>query len=323
MRSIATYILQRLVQGIILLCGVTVLTFTLIHLAPGDPITTLVGESGDAAYYAEMRARFGLDQPVPQQLATYVGNVLRGDLGHSYVQKQPVLRVILARVPATLLLLVSALAFATTLGIVLGAESGRRAGSVVDVIIRGVTLLGYCAPAFWLGQVLLLLFTARLGWFPAQGMVNARAEYQGVAHVLDVVHHLVLPALTLGIFQLALITRLTRAGVREALAEEYTRTALAKGLARRSVLYSHALPNALLPVVTVVGSHVGTLLTGAVLTEIVFAWPGLGRLLYDATLSRDYPLLMAMFIVTTVMVVVANIATDLVYTLLDPRVRYG
>jgi peptide/nickel transport system permease protein len=319
---VTTYVLVRFVQGFFLLCGVTVLTFTLIHLAPGDPIYALAGESGDAAYYAEMRARFGLDRPVPEQLATYVGNVLRGDLGHSYIQKQPVLQVILARVPATLLLLVTALAFATTAGIVLGAESGRRAGSVVDVTIRGVTLAGYCAPAFWLGQVLLLLFAARLGWFPAQGMVNARASHQGIVHVLDVAHHLVLPALTLGIFQLALITRLTRAGVREALTQEYARTASAKGLSPGAMLYGHALPNALLPVITVVGSHVGTLLTGAVLTEIVFAWPGLGRLLYDATLSRDYPLLMAMFIVTTLMVIVANIVTDLVYTVLDPRVRY-
>lgn len=317
----AGYLVRRALQAAGLLVGVIVLTFTLIHLAPGDPVYALAGESGNAAYYAEMRALFGLDRPLPEQLAIYAGNVLRGNFGRSYLQKQPVFQVILARVPATLLLLVTALVVATLLGIWLGTEAAQRAGTPLDVLIRAGTLVCYASPAFWLGQVLLLVFAGRLGWLPIQGMVNARAAYQGMAYVRDMAQHLVLPATTLGLFQVALIARLTRAGVREALAEDYARTGFAKGLSHRGVVYRHALPNALLPLVTVIGGHVGTLLTGAVLTEIVFAWPGLGRLLYDATLSRDYPLLMAIFEVTALTVVVANLVTDLLYVALDPRVR--
>ncbi len=318
----AGYVLRRLVQAGVVVLAVVTLCFALIHLAPGDPIYALAGESGNAAYYAEMRAHFGLDRPLVEQFAVYVSDVLRGDFGRSYVQKQPVFQVILARLPATLLLLSTALAVATTVGVWLGAEAGRRAGSLVDAAIRTGTLMAYCAPAFWIGQVFLLVFGARLGWFPIQGMVTARGGYEGVAYAVDVAHHLVLPAATLGLLQLALIARLTRAGVREALAEDYARTASAKGLPQRRVVYGHALPNALLPVVTVVGGHVGTLLTGAVLTEIVFAWPGLGRLLYDATLARDYPLLMAIFELATLTVVVTNLGTDLLYAALDPRVRH-
>ena len=177
-------------------------------------------------------------------------------------------------------------------------------------------------PAFWLGQILIIVFAAGLGLFPVQGMVTARGGYSGLRYALDVLWHLVLPAATLGLLQLALVARLTRAGLREALAEDFVRTARAKGLASDAVLYRHALRNALLPVVTVVGGHVGTLLAGAVLTEIIFAWPGLGRLLYDATLARDYPLLMAIFLVVSTGVVLANLLTDLVYTRLDPRVRF-
>jgi peptide/nickel transport system permease protein len=316
------YVLRRLAEAIPLFFGVVVLTFALIHLAPGDPIYALAGEAGDAAYYAEMREHYGLDRPFAEQFVVYVANVIQGDFGHSYTQKQPVLPIILARVPATLLLVVTALVLATTMGIVFGVEAARRAGSPIDVAIRSCTLFGYCAPAFWTGQILLLIFAAWLGWFPVQGMTSARGEYQGLAYIANVAHHLVLPAVTLGLLQLALITRLTRAGLREALNQDYVRTARAKGVAERTVVYRHALRNALLPVVTVVGGHVGTLLTGAVLTEIIFAWPGLGRLLYDATLTRDYPLLMAMFQVTTITVILANLMTDLVYAAMDPRVRY-
>lgn len=316
------YILRRLAQSAGVLLAVVALAFTLIHVAPGDPISALAGESGNAAYYAEMRAHYGLDRPLPEQFVRYAGAVLRGDFGRSYVQKQPVFPVILSRLPATALLLLTALTLATLAGVGLGAAAGRRAGSPLDVAIRTGTLLAYCAPAFWLGQLFILVFAAGLGWFPVQGMVSARGSSQGLGYVADVAKHLVLPAVTLSLVQVALIARLTRTGVREALEEDYTRTASAKGLAVRGVVDGHALPNALLPVVTVVGSHVGTLITGAVLTEIVFAWPGLGRLLYDATLSRDYPLLMAIFELTTLAVVAANLLTDLLYAALDPRIRY-
>ncbi len=296
-------------------------TFVLIHLAPGDPIAIFAGDSGDAAYYAEMRARFGLDRPIHEQLAVYLANVARGDFGTSYLHRRPALEIIVDRMPATLLLMLTALALSTIGGVWLGATAARHSGQAPDHAITVSTLVGGATPAFWLGQVLVIAFAANLGWFPVQGMTSVRGVPEGFARLLDLLHHLVLPAATLGLLQLALVTRLTRAGVREALAEEYVRTARAKGLAPRVVLRRHALPNALLPVVTVVGGHFGTLLTGAVLTEIIFAWPGLGRLLYDATLSRDYPLLMSIFLIASAGVIVANLLTDLAYGVLDPRVR--
>lgn len=315
------YTLRRLAQTAPLVLAILVLTFGLIHAAPGDPIYALAGESGDAAYYAAMRAKFGLDRPLHEQLLRYLANAARGDFGYSYTYSQPVFQVIAGRVPATLLLLLSALVVSTSSGVWLGLRAARREGGAVDHGVLVGTLLGAAVPVFWLGQVLVIVFAAGLGWFPVQGMSTARAGLSGPAYGLDVLRHLVLPVATLALLQLALVTRLTRAGLLEALGEEYVRTARAKGASEEQVLRRHALPNALLPVVTVVGSHFGTLLTGAVLTEIIFAWPGLGRLLYDATLSRDYPLLMAIFLVAALSVILANLATDLAYGLLDPRVR--
>ena len=269
-----------------------------------------------------MRAKFGLDRPLPEQLGRYLLNATRGEFGYSFAYSQPVFQVVLGRIPATLLLMLSGLVLATFLGVWLGVLAARRAEGALDHLISAGTLIGYSMPAFWLGQILIIVFAAGLGLFPVQGMATARGGYTGLRYAVDVLWHLVLPAATLGLLQLALVARLTRAGLREALAEEFVRTARAKGLASNAVLYRHALRNALLPVVTVVGGHVGTLLAGAVLTEIIFAWPGLGRLLYDATLARDYPLLMAIFLVVSTGVVLANLLTDLVYTRLDPRVRF-
>ena len=315
------YLVRRLLQAIPLLFAVIALTFVLIHVAPGDPVHILAGDGGDAAYYASMRSKFGLDRPLPEQLVIYVGSALRGDFGYSYVQRRPVFDVISDRIPATALLMLSALSVSTLLGLLLGTAAARRFGRPTDHAITIATLVGGATPAFWLGQVLVLVFAARLGWFPVQGMTSARGVAPGIDAVIDLLRHLVLPVATLGFLQLALITRITRNGLIDALREDYIRTAYAKGLPPSTVVSRHALRNVLLPVVTIVGSHFGTLLTGAVLTEIIFAWPGLGRLLFDATTSRDYPLLMAMFLVASLSVIVANLITDIAYTLLDPRVR--
>ena len=314
------YVIRRSLLAVPLLLGIIVLTFALIHLAPGDPVRILGGDGGDAAYYATMREKFGLDRPLPEQLVIYLGSALHGDFGFSYVQRRPVFEVIADRVPATLLLMGSALVTSTFAGIWLGATAARRRDGPADRTITVATLVGGATPAFWLGQVLVLTFAAWLGWFPVQGMRNARGVPPGF-EALDLAWHLVLPVATLGLLQLALITRLTRSGLLEALREEYTRTAAAKGLAAGAIIRRHALPNAILPVVTIIGTHFGTLLTGAVLTEIIFAWPGLGRLLFDATLSRDYPLLMSLFIVSSASVIVANLVTDVAYAALDPRIR--
>jgi len=315
------YVLRRLLQAVPLLLGVLVLTFVLIHLAPGDPVRILGGDGGDAAYYATMREKFGLDRSLPEQLVVYLGSALHGDFGYSYVQRRPVFEVIADRVPATSVLMLTALVVSTALGIWLGAIAARNAERAADRTITVGTLVGGATPAFFLGQVLVIVFAGMLGWFPVSGMGAARGVAPGFPQFLDLLWHLVLPVITLGVLQLALVTRLTRAGLIDALREEYARTATAKGLSTGAVLRRHALPNALLPVVTVIGSHFGTVLTGAVLTEIIFAWPGLGRLLFDATLTRDYPLLMALFLVASLSVIVANLVTDVAYGAFDPRVR--
>lgn len=315
------YVARRLLQAVPLLLAILTLTFVLIHLAPGDPVTYLAGDAGDAAYYAQMRAKFGLDRPLLEQYLTYLANLARGDLGFSYAQRQPVLDIVLSRVPATLLLMSTALVISTVLGVWLALVASRHADRPADHAITVLTLLGDALPAFWLGQLLVLLFAVWLGWLPVQGMTSARGSPPGLAAVIDLARHLILPACTLGLLQLTLTTRVARTALREAMREDYVRTASAKGLPAGVVLRRHALPNALLPVVTVVGSHVGTMLAGATLTEIIFAWPGVGRLLYDASLARDYPLLLAIFLLASAAVILGNLATDLAYTRIDPRVR--
>lgn len=318
----ATYPARRLAQLAPVLLLILAINFALINLAPGDPVTLLAGDGGNEAYYAEMRARFGLDRPAPERFARYVLNVLRGDFGYSYAYGQPVLAVILERVPATLLLMLTAQAIAITGGLVLGVIAGSRPAGRLGLAIRTGAALGYALLVFWIGQLLLILFFAyHLGWFPVYGMESLRPDFIGWRRVLDIAHHLVLPAVSLALVEMGLLVRLTDTTLRELSAEDFARTARAKGLPERVVMRRHILRNALLPVVTVIGAQLGALLTGAVLVEIVFAWPGLGRLLYEATLARDYSLLMAMFLVAALGVVLGNLVTDLAYTRLDPRVR--
>lgn len=321
--SLGRYVVRRLLQAVPLVLGILVITFTLIHLAPGDPLIFLAGEGGTAAFYAAMRTRYGLDQPLITQLGHYVATTLHGDFGYSFSYQQPVLRVILSRLPATLLLMGTAIVLSTALGLFLGVVTAIRPHTALDHGIATFTLTAYAMPVFWLGQLLVLLFAVRLNLLPVQGMVTVREDYTGIHHVLDVIRHLTLPAVTLALPQLALTARLTRTSLREALAEDYITVARAKGLAERAVLWRHALRAALLPIVTVTGGHISVVLTGAALTETIFAWPGIGRLLLDAALKRDYPLLMAIFLLVAATVIVVNLITDLVYTLLDPRVRFA
>ena len=315
------YVAWRLVQAVPLGLGILVLTFVLIHLAPGDPIYALAGQSGDAAYYATMRAKLGLDRSLAEQLGIYVLNALHGDFGYSYTYSQAVFGVIADRIPATLLLMLPALVLSSGLGVLLGMQAASRPNSPSDHAILAGTLLGAAIPGFWLGQVLVIVLAAGLGLFPIQGMTTARGTAAGLPALVDLLRHLVLPVVTLTTLQLALITRVTRSGLREALAEDYVRAGRAKGLNNAQVLIRHALPNAVLPVITVIGGQFGTLLTGAVLVEIIFAWPGLGRLLYDATLARDYPLLMGIFLAGSASVILANLVVDVLYGWLDPRIR--
>ncbi|MDQ3611840.1 MAG: ABC transporter permease [Actinomycetota bacterium] len=316
------YVLRRLAQVVPTTAAILVLGFLLIHLAPGDPVLALAGQNGDAEYYAFVREKFGLDESLPRQLATYVGNVVRGDLGTSYVQGRPVSQVIGERLPATLLLTSTALLVSTAVGIGVGVFAATRRRRWPDVTVSLTTLTLYAAPVFLLGQLAILLLALRLGWFPVQGMTDADGPATGIGHVLDVAHHLALPALALASQEIAAVARLSRIGLLDELARDHIRTARAKGVSERAVVLRHALRRALLPVVTVLGGRVGHLVAGAIVVEVVFGWPGLGRLLVTAMQNRDAPIVLGVFLLVAVTVVVANLLTDLVYAFLDPRVRY-
>jgi peptide/nickel transport system permease protein len=317
------YVLRRVLQLLPTTAAILLVGFLLIHLAPGDPVLALAGENGDAEYYAFVREKFGLDRPLPDQLATYAGNVLSGDLGTSYVQGRPVAEVIAERLPATLLLTGAALALSTVLGIAIGVFTATRRRRWPDVTVTFATLAMYAAPVFLVGQLAILLLALRAGWFPVQGMSDARSSATGLPAALDVGHHLVLPVLALASQEIAAVARLSRVGLLDELARDHIRTARAKGVVERSVIAKHALRRALLPVVTVLGGRVGHLVAGAVVVEVVFGWPGLGRLLVTAMQTRDAPIVLGVFLLVSVTVVVANLLTDLLYAWLDPRVRYG
>jgi peptide/nickel transport system permease protein len=317
----ARYLLRRLAQVVPAVAGIVVVAFVVIHAAPGDPVLALAGQHGDAAYYAFIRAKFGLDRPLPEQLLVYATNVVRGDLGLSYVHGRPVVAVVLERLPATVLLMTSALAASSIAGVVLGVAAARRADRPADLAVRIAALVGYATPSFWLAQIAALTLALGTGLFPVQGITDARQAWTGWRYAADVVHHLALPALVLAANELALTTRLVRSGVLEALATDYIRTARAKGLPEPAVI-RHALRNALLPVVTVIGGRIGMLFTGAVLVETVFAWPGLGQLLLSSIQTRDVPVLLALFLLVSLAVILTNLMTDLAYAWLDPRIRY-
>lgn len=312
----------RLAQLVPTCAGIVLVGFLLIHLAPGDPVLALAGQNGDAAYYAFMREKFGLDEPLPVQLASYAANVVRADLGISYVQGRPALDVILERLPATVLLTVTALVVSTLLGVALGVLAASRPRGGRDIAVNTVSLACYAAPAFWVGQLAVLTLALRLGWFPVQGMSTARSDATGWAHVVDVAHHLVLPALVLAAQEIAAVARLGRAGLLDELARDHIRTARAKGLAERTVLLKHGLRRALLPVVTVIGGRVGHLIAGALVVEIVFGWPGIGQLLLSSMQNRDTPIVLGIFLMVAITVVLANLITDFAYVWLDPRIRY-
>jgi len=321
--SLKTYVLRRCIQTIPLVLGVIAINFTLIHLAPGDPATIFAGPyEVSEEYLAMVRREFGLDKPLYEQLIAYVLSVLRGNLGYSFSYRSPVFSLIVERIPATLLLTVTATVISSLVGVILGTTSSKKPYSLTDNVTTVFALVGYSMPIFWLGQMLVLAFSLGLGVLPAAGMYSLRVELTGIDSVLDVMKHLILPASALSMLELALVTRLTRASMLEILGQDFITTARSKGLDENAIVYRHGLRNALLPVVTVIGMRFGFVFGGALLTETVFAWPGLGRLMYESIFARDYPVLMGMFIIVSTMVIVASLVTDIVYGLLDPRIRY-
>jgi peptide/nickel transport system permease protein len=316
------FLLARLLWALPVILAILVINFLIVHIVPGDPIQALVGDFPTPPGYADqVRHEFGLDRPVATQLGLYLVNLAHGNLGFSFANRQPVLTLILERAQFTLLLMLPALTCAAVLGVVLALAAAPRAGSLYDSGITALSLIGFSVPIFWLGQILVIVFAIKLRWLPAQGMVSLRESYTGWAAVGDVLWHLLLPTFSVTIYYVAIVARVARASVLDALAQDYVLTAKAKGLRRRQVLWRHVLPNALIPVATVIGYNFGYSLTGAILVETVFAWPGLGNLFITSIGNRDYPVLEGIFLLTAIAVVIANIATDLLYATLDPRVR--
>lgn len=316
------YLVHRLLHFFLAVTGIVVVTFIVVQMVPGDPIVALAGEASDPAYLAALRREYGLDRSLPLQFVTYMGKVARGDLGDSFAYGAPVLDVIAARSGPTLLLSGSALLISTTLGILLGAIAAKSGYRRFDRTVNSATLFLYAVPAFWLAQVAILVFALRLKIFPLLGYTDARTSFTGLARWADIAYHLMLPALVLAASEIALLARTTRIGLLQEFGKDYVRTAQAKGMSDDVVLSHHALRNALLPVVTVIGTRVGFLISGAVVIETVFAWPGLGTVIITAARQADRPLMLGIVILIAAGVVTANLITDLIYARIDPRIRY-
>ena len=296
---------------------VVTIVFLLIHLIPGDPASAMLGPDATLTQIEETRRSLGLDRPLWEQLLLFYGRVLQGDLGRSYYLNRPVTQALWERAEPTLMLTLSALLVAVIIGIPSGIIAGAYAGSLWDRVLMFASLLGVCIPGFWLSLNFIYLFAVRLGWLPAGGYVSVFVD------PLAALRAMVLPAVSLGFNQSALIARIARACMVEVLAQDYIRTARAKGLPQRSVVVVHAFRNALVPVVTVVGITMAILIGGAVVTEIVFNFPGLGRLIVSAILRRDYPVVQGVVLVTAAAYVLINLVVDLTYAFIDPRIRYG
>jgi peptide/nickel transport system permease protein len=321
--NLAQFLAGRLAKGVLVLFAIAVLNFFLIRAAPGDPATVLAGEAGaaDEQLLIQLRERFGLDQPLLTQLWIYLKGYLTFDLGFSYRQQQPVLTLIADRLPATLLLTGAAFILSLGLGTLMGALAARRAGRWQDSAITALALIFYATPLFWVALMSQIVFSLKLGLVPNVGYESIGSGYTGLERALDIGRHLVLPALTLGLFFTALYARMMRASMLEIAGADFVKTARAKGLAPGIVSRRHVARNAILPVVTLAGLQAGQLVGGAVLTETVFAWPGIGRLMFDALVQRDYSVLLGVFFMSSAMVVGFNILTDLVYRLADPRIE--
>ena len=321
--QILRYIIRRLFQAVPIVLAIIVLNFFLLNMAEGDAVDVLAGEAGSATpeYMAELRAKFGLDQPLPVQLLVYLKNIISLDLGYSFRHDMPVSVLIVDRFWPTLLLMVSTIILAVLFGILLGLLAAINLNTWKDAVISVFALITYATPLFWVGLMMIVVFSINLSWFPTSGMDNIAAFYEGFDRFVDITHHLVLPTITLSLFYLALYTRLMRASMLEQYGQDYVVTARAKGLPERRITFGHVLRNALLPVVTMAGVQVGALIGGSVIVESVFAWPGLGMLAFESLFARDLNLLLGIFLISSVLVVVVNLIVDVIYCFLDPRIE--
>jgi peptide/nickel transport system permease protein len=333
----AGYLLRRLLLTIPILLGVSMLVFFMLHSAGGDPATLMLGSRADPVAVAELRAELGLDRPLWVQYVDFLSGAVRGDFGRSYRSNSPVVAEIAARFPATIELAVAAMGIAVVVGVVVGTVAAVRRHTVFDYLSSAGVLLGISIPTFWLGIILIIVFGLWLRWLPISGRVDPRlgadpsVPFLTVTSLLqgnwavagDAFRHLILPALTLAAWPAAIVARMTRASLLESLGQDYARTARGKGLPERLIVVRHAARNALLPVLTVVGLEFGTLLGGAVVTETIFAWPGLGQLTVAAIGARDYQVIQGVVVLLAAVFVVLNLMVDVLYAVLDPRIRYG
>jgi dipeptide transport system permease protein len=330
------FVIQRVLLIIPTFLGAALLTFILIHAIPGDPIQMLLGERVvDPVRHQELLAQIGLDRPLPIQFLDYVWHILQGDFGKSIMSKESVLSDFFARFPATLELAFCAMVFAILIGIPAGVLAAERRGSVYDHALMGAALTGYSMPIFWWGLLLVLFFSLHLGWTPVSGRIDLDYYFEDGTNFMlydalvsdqegaftSALSHLILPAIVLGTIPLAVIARMTRSAMLEVLGEDYVRTARAKGLSSFRVVFVHALRNALIPVVTVIGLQVGTLMAGAILTENIFSWPGVGSWLVNSIYQRDYPSVQGGVLLIAGFVILVNLSVDLVYGMLNPRIR--
>jgi peptide/nickel transport system permease protein/oligopeptide transport system permease protein len=306
---VIAFIVRRLMLSIPTLIGVMIVVFLLLYVAPGDPVQDMVGERADAETIARLRKELHLDEPLPKQFILYAGGVLRGDLGNSYITQRPIIRDIKERFPKTLLLAGSAMLLASVLGITIGVLSARNPGGWFDRLGLGLAYLGISFPVYWVGLILILVFAVTLRWLPPSG-------YGGIKY-------LILPALALGSRSIAFLARVTRSSMLEVLGGDFVRTARAKGLRERVVVARHALRNALIPIITVLGLDFGYYLTGSILTETIFSWPGIGRYVVNAIARRDLPAISGSVLFLSVVFVLVNLITDLAYAKADPRVAYS
>lgn len=307
--SLGLYILRRLGLAIPTLLGVTLIIFFMVRLIPGDPARVIAGIQASEEEVARLRVELGLTRPIYAQYAIFLGRLVRGDLGTSAVTRAPVTEEIATRLRATVMLAISSVALATVVGLAAGIVSATRQYSALDYLVMSAALFGVSIPVFWLGLMLMLLFSVYLHWLPAGG-------FGGPAH-------LILPSVALAAVSIAIIARMTRSSLLETFNQDYVRTAHAKGVRRPAVILRHALKNALIPILTVIGLQFGALLGGAILTETTFAWPGMGRLLVNAISSRDYPVIQGIVLMFALLFVAVNLAVDLLYAYVDPRIHYG
>ena len=314
----AKYVLRRILQMIPVILAVTVLNFLIITFAPGDPVTALAGENATEEYKEQLRESYGLNKPIPERLVIYLGKLLQGDLGESYTYKRPVSEVIGEKMKVTLMLVRLSEVVTIVVGTLLGAFAARHEGRLPDTIISNGSMMLYCMPVFWLGMLLILVFAVKLRWLPSSGMYSfGNVQY---SKFVDLIRHMILPATALFLVHMPTYIKMARSSVVEVAQEDYITTARAIGYSEKVVYRKHALRNALLPTVTMAGMSLSTVFSGALLTETVFSWPGMGRMIYDGVAARDYPIIMGGFLVTTILVVVGSFITDLVYMYLDPRV---